>query len=152
MGFQRVGHDWATSLSLSIDYYIPETFHVPTLFLNPVQAFTPMGQVSPAVWSWISTHPACSKISSPVKTKFLLAPTSWVSERSDVVVAQTGKNSPCSSIPGLGRIPWRREWLPTPVFLPGESHRQKSLAGYSPWGRRVGQDWATITCTLHFHA
>ena len=33
--------------------------------------------------------------------------------------------------------PWRREWLPTPVFLPEASHGQKSLAGYSPWGRRV---------------
>ena len=32
-----------------------------------------------------------------------------------------------------GSIPWRREWLPTPVFLPGESHGQRSLASYSPW-------------------
>ena len=32
-------------------------------------------------------------------------------------------------------IPWRREWLPTPVFLPAESHGQRSLLGYSPWGR-----------------
>ena len=32
------------------------------------------------------------------------------------------------------RIPWRREWLPTPVFLPGEFHGQKSLVDYSPWG------------------
>ena len=32
------------------------------------------------------------------------------------------------------KIPWRRKWLPTPVFLPGESHGQRSLAGYSPWG------------------
>jgi len=30
-------------------------------------------------------------------------------------------------------IPWRREWLPTPVFWPGESHEQRSLMGYSPW-------------------
>ena len=29
---------------------------------------------------------------------------------------------------------WRREWQPTPVFLPGESHGQRSLVGYSPWG------------------
>ena len=29
---------------------------------------------------------------------------------------------------------WRRKWKPTPVFLPGESHGQMSLAGYSPWG------------------
>ena len=30
--------------------------------------------------------------------------------------------------------PWRRKWPPTPVFLPGESHGQRSLVGYSPWG------------------
>ena len=35
------------------------------------------------------------------------------------------------SIPGL--IPWRREWQPTPVFLPGEFHGQRSLVDYSPW-------------------
>ena len=33
-------------------------------------------------------------------------------------------------------IPWRREWLPTPVFLSGKSHGQRSLAGYSPRGHR----------------
>ena len=33
-----------------------------------------------------------------------------------------------------GKIPWRRKWQPTPVFLHGESHGQRSLAGYSPWG------------------
>ena len=37
-------------------------------------------------------------------------------------------------IPGVGKIPWRRKWQPTPVFLPGISHGQRSLAGYSPWG------------------
>ena len=31
---------------------------------------------------------------------------------------------------------WRRKWQPTPVFLPGESYGQRSLAGYSPWGRK----------------
>jgi len=34
----------------------------------------------------------------------------------------------------LEKIPWRKEWQPTPVFLPGEFHGQRSLAGYSPWG------------------
>ena len=33
-----------------------------------------------------------------------------------------------------GKTPWRRAWQPTPAFLPEESHRQRSLAGYSPWG------------------
>ena len=44
--------------------------------------------------------------------------------------------------PWVGKIPWRRKWQPTPVFLPGESHGQRSLAGYSPWLCRVRQDWA----------
>ena len=38
-----------------------------------------------------------------------------------------------SSLPWVGKIPWRREWQPTLVLLPGESHGQRSLAGYSPW-------------------
>ena len=37
--------------------------------------------------------------------------------------------------PWIGKIPWRRKLYPTPVFLPGQSHGQRSLAGYSPWGR-----------------
>ena len=39
--------------------------------------------------------------------------------------------------PGSGIFPWRREWLPTPVFLPRESHGQRSLEGGSPWGHKV---------------
>ena len=38
--------------------------------------------------------------------------------------------------PWVGKIPWRRAWQPTPVFLPGESHGQRNLAGYSPWGHK----------------
>ena len=48
--------------------------------------------------------------------------------------------------PWVGKIPWRRKWQPTPVVLPRESHRQRSLAGYSQWARerpRVGHDLAT---------
>ena len=33
----------------------------------------------------------------------------------------------------VGKFPWRKEWLPTSIFLPGESHGQRSLAGYNPW-------------------
>ena len=44
----------------------------------------------------------------------------------------------------VGKIPWRRIWQPTPVLLPGKSHGQKSLAGYSPWGcKRAGHDLVT---------
>ena len=36
--------------------------------------------------------------------------------------------------PWDGKIPWRGAWQPTPVFLPGESHGQRGLEGYNPWG------------------
>ena len=42
--------------------------------------------------------------------------------------------------PWVGKIPWRRKWHPTPVFVPGESPGQRSLGGYSPQGHRVGHD------------
>ena len=38
--------------------------------------------------------------------------------------------------PWVGKIPWRRKWQPTPVFLPGKSHGWRSLAGYSSWGHK----------------
>ena len=45
--------------------------------------------------------------------------------------------------PWIRNIPWRREWLRTPVFLPGKSH-EGSLAGYSPWvPKRVGHNLVT---------
>ena len=40
----------------------------------------------------------------------------------------------CKFDPWVRKIHWRRKWQPTPVFLPGKSHGQRSLAGYSPWG------------------
>ena len=42
--------------------------------------------------------------------------------------------------PWVRKIPWRREWQPTPVFLPREFHGQRSLAGYSPWGHHKESD------------
>ena len=58
------------------------------------------------------------------------------------------KNLPVSagdmgSILGSGRFPWRMKWQLTPVFLPGKSHGQGSLVGYSPWGQKVRHDLAT---------
>ena len=49
--------------------------------------------------------------------------------------------------PSVGKIPWRRAWQPTPVFLPGESHGQRSLPGYSPWGLKESDmtDWLSLS-------
>ena len=49
--------------------------------------------------------------------------------------------------PWVGKIPWRRQWHPTPVLLPGKSHRWRSLVGYSPWGHKESD----TTERLHFH-
>ena len=40
----------------------------------------------------------------------------------------------CRFDPWVGKMPWRRKWHPTPIFLPGTSHAQRSLVGYSPRG------------------
>ena len=53
-----------------------------------------------------------------------------------------------SLILGLGRFPLRREWQPTPVFLPGELHGQRSLAGYSLWYRKETD--MTVTNSLFY--
>ena len=42
----------------------------------------------------------------------------------------------CSFNPCIGTFPWRRKYQCTPVFLPWKSHGQRSMAGYSPWGRK----------------
>ena len=52
------------------------------------------------------------------------------------LVAQTVNNPPEMQDTWVGKIPWRRAWLPTPVFLPREFHGQRSLGGSSPWGRK----------------
>ena len=56
-----------------------------------------------------------------------------------------------TQVRSLGREdPWRRKWQPTPVFLPGKPHRQRSLIGYSPWGRKESDttEWLHFT-SLH---
>ena len=72
---------------------------------------------------------------------------SWAS-----LVAQTVKNLPTGGRPGfdpwVGTIPWRGEWLPIPVFWPGEFHGQRSLADYSPQGREESD--MTERLSLHF--
>ena len=75
------------------------------------------------------------------------------------LVAQTVKNLPAMQEtqfqslgwedPQVRKIPWRRAWQPTPVFLPGESHGQRSLAGYSPCGRKE-MDTTGWFSLLHF--
>ena len=61
-------------------------------------------------------------------------PLAQVSQLMLVVKNPPANGGGAGSIPGSGKIPWRRKWQPTPVFLPGESHGQRSLEGCSLWG------------------
>ena len=52
--------------------------------------------------------------------------------------------------PWVRKFPWRRKWQPTPVFLPGESHGQRSLVGCSPWGRKEWDRIERLTLVCEF--
>ena len=62
----------------------------------------------------------------------------------------SGKESACQCRrhgvdPWLGKISWRRKWQPTPVFLPGKPHGQKSLLGHSPWDHKDSEMTEQLT-------
>ena len=69
-------------------------------------------------------------------------------------VAQMVKNLPAVGRPRFDpwfvKILWRREWLPTPVFLPGEFHGQRSLVSYSLWGQKESDMTEQLTLSLFF--
>ena len=69
-----------------------------------------------------------------------------------VLAAQMVKNPPAVQETQVGSLgwedPWRREWQPTPVFLPGESHGQRRLARYSPRGRKESHTTEQLTLSL----
>ena len=76
----------------------------------------------------------------------------WQSAFLTSLLAQTVKHLSTiweTRVRSLGRgVPWRRKWQSTPVLLPGKSHEQRSLVGYSPWGRKESD--TTERFSLHF--
>ena len=64
---------------------------------------------------------------------------------------QWRRHKRCRFKPWAGKIPLRREWQPTPVLSPGECHGQRSLAGYSPWGRKESDmvEGTQHICAIH---
>ena len=59
---------------------------------------------------------------------------------------QSRRHKRCGFNPWMGKVAWRRPWLPAPVFMPGESHGQRSLGGCRPWGSSQTQ-LSRYTCT-----
>ena len=64
--------------------------------------------------------------------------------------AKAGKLTRRGFDPWVGKIPWRRKWQPTPVFLHREFVGQRSLVGYSPWGCKELDMTEQLTLSLHF--
>ena len=64
------------------------------------------------------------------------------------ICLQYRRHTRCGFDPWVRKIPWRRKWQPTPIFLPEQSHGLSTLASYSPWdlSRTQLSDWA---CTTH---
>ena len=62
--------------------------------------------------------------------------------------ANAGSYKGCEFDPWVGKILWRRKWQPPPVFSPGESHEQRSLAGYSPW---LQKNWTRLNDSAHMY-
>ena len=88
---------------------------------------------------WLCSPGCAAGLSPPCPSSLCLAPHS--PGPPCFPCGSVGKESACRRRrrefdPWIRKIPWRRAWLQTPVFLPGESHGQSSLAGYSPWGRK----------------
>ena len=66
----------------------------------------------------------------------------WLSSK-EILLQCRQFNRRCGFDPWVGKLPWKSAWQPASVFLPGESHGQRSLMGYSPWGhKRIGHDLA----------
>ena len=119
MGLQRVGHDWATELS---------TRDVTCNMIN------------------IINTTVCMFIKLDLVPRVLIMRRTFFFSDSLIVhlyevmgflggkepVCQCRRHTRCGFNPWVRKIPWRRAWQPTPVFLPEESNRQRSLAGQSP--------------------
>ena len=88
--------------------------------------------------AWRATVHRIAGVGHNLATKPLPPLSYWASQVALLVKnppATAGRRKRLGFDPWAGKIPWRRKWQPTPVYLPGEFHGQRSLAGYSPWCR-----------------
>ena len=120
MGSWRVGHDWATSLS-----------RIGEGNGNPLQCSCLENPRDGRAW-WAAIYEVAQ---SQTRLK-------WLSSSSSKEFACQCRR--CEFDHWVQKIPQRRKWQPTTVFLPGKSHGQRSLVGYSPWGCKTRlSNWTT---------
>ena len=135
-------------------------------FWNQTQALHPRVQSFVIVWSPISPHPKpinSTLVPGTIRHHFLLPKMTFnvpYHLARDFPGGTRGKEPACqcrrhrrrSFNPWFRKIPWKRAWKPTQVFLLGKSHGQRSLVGYSPWGhKRVRHNWARMWACTHTH-
>ena len=126
VGLLRVGHDWATSLSLFPFMHWRRKW-------QPTPVFLP-GESQGWGARWAAIY-GVSQSQTRLKRLSSSSSRTWLG---DFPGGSVVKKSACQGKrhrfnPWIEKILWRRKWQPTPVFLPGKSHGQSSLAGYSPW-------------------
>ena len=118
------------------------------------------GGCSPAFTELLVSHVCSLSVLHPIANTL----GSWCLEWSDSWASgfpggASGKETSCQccrckrheSNPWIRKIPWRRAWQPTPVFLPGESYGQRSLPGYSIGSQRVEHERSSSPCTHTGH-
>ena len=151
MGSQRVGHDWSDLAAAATAYMCPNhpecpSTSLPTLSLWVVpehQFWVPCFMIyftkhnvqdRPHCWKWQNFILITEKYTTSLfSIHVMLLLTSQVV----LGIKNLPANMRCKRLwfnPLLGKIPWRRAWQSTPVSMPGESHEQRTLVGYSPWG------------------
>ena len=113
-------------------------------------------QSSPLVTLYAGHHSA-RNWSECLLVKVILATVSPVAQQWRIH-QQCRRHRRCAFDPWVRKILWRREWQPTPAFLPGESHGQRSWVGYSPQdcritgSQRVRHNWSNTHAHPHTHS
>ena len=112
---------------------------------QPPQFFTAptKGHICDNPWTFMNSL-LSPKVRNWNQTSLLVLHILWIWTHVDFPGGASGKESTCQCRrlqrlrfdPWVRKTPWRREWQPPPIFLPGESHEQRSLAGNSPWGHK----------------
>ena len=101
------------------------------------------------MWSWFSYF-AKTRICVNVFTDHGLP--RWCSgKESACQCKRLWKHKRCECDSWVWKILWRRKWIPTPVFLPGKFHGERSLAGYSPWGHEESDTTECACAHTHTH-
>ena len=140
MGSRRVGHDWATELNWT------DELHIPSFSSRFLELF--LWIFVRSILKWRAEHclaPRFLPCSSP--HAYLEVLPRWHSGKKSTCQCRRFKRHGFD--PWVGKMPWSRKWQPTPLFLPGKSHGQRSLADYSPGRCRVRHDWATEYTHVH---